>query len=347
MMTTTVSHLPYAHASTRHGQGACVRTLLVAITMTLSCNLKAQDIHFSQIDVIPVLYNPAYTGFFDGNGRFSVCYRNQWSSVSKAFQTVAATAEYVLKRRRYYHDGFSMGLILFSDRAGTLHYGTTSGSLILSYFKGFGKSNDNIVSIAAEAGLGQAGFNTTDIELNDPTESFETLNANFMTLGTGIAWFYQPNDNYSMKIGISGRNLNRPDISYLDSRDSYIERKYNCLVRAEIKTWSDISLLPLATCMIQNNYKEITLGCSAKWYISESSDGQFCMSGGLYYRMLDAAMAEFTVEYNALLFALTYDANISKLTPASHSIGAFELALSYRLSKKRNVRRRALPCPII
>ena len=32
----------------------------------------AQDIHFSQIDLNPVLFNPAYAGFFEGKARFGL-----------------------------------------------------------------------------------------------------------------------------------------------------------------------------------------------------------------------------------------------------------------------------------
>ena len=61
---------------------------------------KAQDLHFSMLDLDPLLFNPAYSGFFDGTGRFGVVYRNQWASVSTPFQTLTATAEVSLMRSK-------------------------------------------------------------------------------------------------------------------------------------------------------------------------------------------------------------------------------------------------------
>lgn len=309
--------------------------------------LQAQDIHFTQIDVNPILFNPAYSGFFDGTGRFGLSYRNQWASVSRAFQTYAATAEVALMRRRYYNDGLSLGTILFSDRAGTLNYGATSGTLILSYFKALGTSNDNFVSIAAEVGGGQAGFNISDIVLADPTDDINRLSANYFTLGAGVAWFYQPNDDFYFKMGVAGRNLNRPNISYMDGDSAFIERKFSSYIRCEYRAWGDLSLLPMAALTRQLNYTEAVFGCDIKWYLSESASRQISFSWGLIYRWRDAAMMLMTAEYNAFLFALAYDANISKLTPASKSVGAFEMSIIYRLAKNKRVRRAAMPCPII
>jgi len=308
---------------------------------------QAQDIHFSQTDINPILFNPAYSGFFDGTGRFGLVYRNQWASVSKAFQTIAATAECSLLRRRYYGDGLSFGAILYSDRAGTLQYGTSAANLILSYFKSIGTSNNNFISFAAEVGLGQAGFNTSDILLEDPTDDFSRQSAGYVALGCGAAWFYQPNDDCYFKLGLSARNINRPNISYLDGDSAFIERKFTAYTRAEFRTWGDISLMPIAAAMVQKNYTEALFGCDVKWYLSESADQRISFSWGLHYRWRDAATVEMTAEYNAFLFALTYDANLSKLTPASHSFGAFEIAIIYRLATNKRIRRAAMPCPIL
>lgn len=321
--------------------------ILVFFFLAAGHGLQAQDIHFSQIDINPILFNPAYSGFFDGKGRFGLSYRNQWASVSKAFQTVTATAEMSLLRRRYWRDGLNIGCILFSDRAGTLHYGTSAANIILSYYKALGSDNNCFVSVAGELGLGQAGYSLEEAFFEDPSEDFETLSRGFVSLGTGVAFFYQPNDLWYLKLGIAGRNLNRPDISYMQNGDTYIERKFTGYARSELKLWPSLSLMPLAACMFQKEYSEVLLGCDLKWYISEAAGKQITFSGGIHYRWRDAAMLEFVAEYNAFLFALTYDANLSKLTPASKSIGAFEISIIYRLIQNKRINRKAMPCPII
>lgn len=308
--------------------------------------LQAQDIHFSQIDVNPILFNPAYSGFFDGTGRLGVIYRNQWASVSDAFQTVAATAEFSIKKRRYQRDGFNVGCYLYNDRAGTLQYGSTSGTAILSYFHALGQ-NDTYVSVGLEAGYGQAGFNPSEASLYDPSEGFEQTTVNYPTLGAGVAFFYQPHDMLYIKLGLSGRNLNRPNISYLGLDDTYLEPKMNGYLRAEYRGWPSWSVLPLLACQLQHNNTEIITGCDAKWYLSESTSGTTALSAGAYYRWADAAYLLFTLEHNAFIYMLNYDSNLSKLTPASKSIGAFELGVVYRINKNKKVVRKVMPCPIM
>lgn len=326
------------------------RTLTVAAFVVfcfLSSPLRSQDIHFSQTDFNPILLNPAYSGFFDGAGRFGLSYRNQWASVSKAFQTIAATAEIPVVRRRYNHDGISIGAIIYNDRAGTLNYGTTAGNFILSYYKALSNSNDNFLSVAAEAGFGQAGFRTDNIELVDPSDDIQSNSATFLTIGAGIAWFYQPNDDFYLKLGLSGRNLNQPDISYLGLNDEKLYRKFNVYARCEYRNGGNLGLLPLATVTVQNKYMEAMVGCDTKYYLSESSDHYVSIGAGLHYRWRDAALVQFSLEYNSFIFALLYDANLSKLTPASKSIGSFEMNIVYRLVRNHRVNRKAMPCPII
>ncbi|MCQ2299466.1 MAG: PorP/SprF family type IX secretion system membrane protein [Bacteroidales bacterium] len=322
------------------------RSIVVALLCLISFSAKAQDIHFSQIDINPLLFNPAYAGFFDGTGRFGVIYRNQWASVSVPFQTVAATAEFSLKRRKYQRDGFNVGLFLFNDRAGTLGYGTTAGNAVLSYFHALGQ-NDIYVSAGMEAGFGQSGFHTEDISLSDPSEGFEKTTSTYPTLGAGVAFFYQPHDMLYLKLGLSGRNLNRPNISYLGLDDTYLEPKFNAYLRMEYRGWPSLSILPLLACQFQKNNTEVIAGCDAKWYLNETSSGTTAFSAGIRYRLVDALYTEFALEHNAFIFFLDYDANLSKLTPASKSLGAFELGIVYRINKNQPIKRKAMPCPIM
>ena len=132
---------------------------LLSFFSFLSFDIKAQDIHFSMFDLDPLLFNPAYSGFFDASARFGAVYRNQWASVSTPFQTVSATAEVALSRSRRNRNGINGGLWVSNDRAGTLGYGSTTASAIVSYFQGLGDGR-NIVSVGLEGGIFAAEIDT-------------------------------------------------------------------------------------------------------------------------------------------------------------------------------------------
>jgi len=307
--------------------------------------LRAQDQHFSMLDLDPLLFNPAYSGFFDGTGRFGVVYRNQWASVSTPFQTVSATAEFALTRSSRNMNGLSAGLWLSADRAGTLDYGSTSASAIVSYFQGLGDGN-HILSLALEAGVGQSGFSPDRMVADDATEAFVRTRALYPTLGAGAAWFWQLNESLYTKLGIAMRNINEPDISFTElSSDARLSRRLTVYARGEWRTASQWGVMPVLGFQHQRNFNELVYGCDVRWYIRESSPDFLAFSAGLLGRHGDAAAINLGVLWREWTFAFSYDANLSRLASASHTIGAFEVGVVYMIAK-RSAKRSSLPCPI-
>ena len=340
MKTTITTGTTYVH---KHGRkGIC----LLFVLFVLFSTSNAQDQHFSMLDLDPLLFNPAYSGFFDGSARFGIIYRNQWASVSAPFQTLSATAEVALLRDRRNMNGLSAGLWLTADRAGTLNYGTTGASAIVSWYKGFDDGN-NIVSLAAEAGLGQTGFNDENLEMDDGTESFARTSAVYPTFGAGVAWYSQISEELYTKLGISARNLNEPDISYTGlSDDAHLKRRYNIYGRAEWRVNTQWGVLPVVGYQRQEGFNELVYGCDARWYVRDNPRDYLAFGAGLLGRHGDALAVNFAVLWHDWIFGFSYDANLSKLAAASHTLGAFEVGVVYMVGNKKDKRIQALPCPI-
>lgn len=325
--------------------------LVAAIMLGVAAHAAAQDIHFSQPDVNPILFNPAYSGFFSGSGRFAVTYRNQWASVTQAFQTIAANGEYALSRRRYQRDGVSLGAAFFSDRAGTLNYGTTAATAVLSYYKSLNRYNNNFLSCGLSLGFAQSGFDPAQALMRDD-EAFARATLLYPLFGLGVAWFCQPHEHFYIKTALSGQNLNRPALSYtgeapLGEHPAYLERRYNMYLRAEYRVAPSLAVQPLLAVQMQRNNSEVVVGTDMKWYLAELVGKGAAVSAGVAVRHADAIIFSLTTEWTSLLFSFAYDSNFSKLVPASHGVGAFEASLVYHLSRSERVKRKALPCPII
>ena len=284
-------------------------------------------------DLDPLLFNPAYSGFFDATARFGAVYRNQWASVTTPFQTFSATAEMALSRSPLHRNGLNAGLWFSNDRAGTLNYGSTIASAIVSYYQGFGDGS-NILSVGLEAGIGQVGFSSDDIEMTDGTESFSRTKVIYPAIGAGLAWYCQVNDALYTKLGASLRNINEPDISYtgLDN-DARLSRHFNIYGRVEWRFFSDWSLLPVVGYQRQRNFNELVYGCDVRWYVNEEPRNSLAFSAGIIARHADAAAIDLAVLWRSWTFAFCYDANISRLATASHTIGAFEVGIVYMVAK--------------
>lgn len=319
---------------------------LIGLIVPMSNRAIAQDIHFSQLDVDPLLFNPAYSGFFDGFGRFGVVYRNQWASVTTPFQTMTATAEFNITSSKRNRNALGAGLWVSNDRAGTLNYGATTVSAIISYYQSFDRNGNNILSVALEAGAGQSGFDVANIVLDDASEEFVRNRALYPVFGAGVAWFRQYSDIFYTKIGLSVRNINEPDISYTGLTDTRLSRKYNIYARAEWRIKPQLGLMPIVGFQQQKRFSELVYGADVRWYLREEPQDYLAFTAGLISRHGDAVSINLSVLWQRWTFAFAYDANISKLAEASHTLGAFEIGILYLVPKK-DKKHRALPCPII
>ncbi|MBR5832538.1 MAG: PorP/SprF family type IX secretion system membrane protein [Bacteroidales bacterium] len=304
-----------------------------------------QDIHFSQIDINPVLLNPAYSGFFEGKGRFGAIYRNQWQSVSEPYETFAFTAEWNAYRRRYFGDGINVGMAITRDEAGSLNYGTTQADVIFSYFKGLNKANNHFVSAGLSVGFGQQSFDPHMAILPDQAETFNVQKSRYLDLGIGAAWFYNPIDVFTIKVGVSAKHLNKPNISYMNLDESYLHPNFNAYTRMEVRFAEFFSFLPVVMYRFQHKYHELLYGTDIKWYCYQSYKYDVNCSAGVYMRQTDAVVFSFTLEFDSFVFGAAYDYNFSDLKPASNGVGGFEIALLYRLKEHRQKKGNTITCP--
>ena len=78
-----------------------------------------QDPHFSQFFVSPLTLNPAYTGKFNGEYRFSGNYKKQWPTINNAFTTSTAAIDFgILKNNIPEHDTWGIGFMALNDQSG-------------------------------------------------------------------------------------------------------------------------------------------------------------------------------------------------------------------------------------
>src|ERR1039457_1159201 len=90
----------------------------IAVALSLTAPAAyAQDIHFTQFDMTPLVINPAFTGMFDGRVRAGAIYRNQWASVTVPYVTYGAYVDMplIIERNGSY---LASGLQLYKDQAG-------------------------------------------------------------------------------------------------------------------------------------------------------------------------------------------------------------------------------------
>jgi type IX secretion system PorP/SprF family membrane protein len=124
-----------------------------------------QDIHLSQFFETPLLRNPALAGIFSGNIRVQAVYRNQWNSVTTAYQTGSLNAEY--KKPIGKGDDFlTIGGQILYDKAGTIALQSTHILPALNYHKSLRADRNMYLSLGFMGGWVQRSIDRSKITTN-------------------------------------------------------------------------------------------------------------------------------------------------------------------------------------
>lgn len=338
-----------------------MKLLHTTLFLLLSCVLFAQDYHYSQQYAVPMLLNPAMTGYTECDGRVSAQYRNQWASVSNAYQTTSATYEHKTLDDNPYINGFAgVGLSLFNDQSGIGELRQTSAALSAAYH--FYLNDDNqFISIGGQFGVGQQAVGrsfTYDSQFDGRT--FNTslasgelpMNATriFLDGGFGVSYTLQ-NDAMSLNLGAGVFHLNEPDVSLIETVSSLLPRRVSLHGNIEFplgnRNVSNVSFIGRVVHQRQGNFSLTNVGGFIKLNLTAGRQPVFrrddsFLYGGLMYRWDDAAVAMVKLQLGQVGFGISYDFTTSEFITASRAQGGFELALTYEFGDCAG---RAQGCP--
>jgi len=317
--------------------------LLTAALILGEEKAAAQDIHFSQFYETTILRNPALTGIFTDDYRVSANYRNQWSSISQPFVTGQVCFETKMKVNRDLSDFFSFGLQANYDKAGTVQMKTLSVYPSVSYNKSLEDGHHSFLSVGFTGGFVQRSIDMSKASVNnqygpggfDPyAGTGENLNNNQIThfdLGAGIS-FSSGGGEYNQTtyfVGASAYHLTKPKQSFYGNEQVRLQMRYNLNAGLTYRFDEYFGLMMQGNYMMQGSYTEIIGGGLFHWKRPQesSSDPQFVVYGGAFYRVNDAIIPVIKLDYMRYSFGFSYDVNVSELKAASGMKGGYELSV--------------------
>src|SRR5438445_800840 len=113
------------------------------------------DIHFSQFYETSILRNPALTGVFADDYKLGAYYRNQWSSISNPYSTFLVSAETHFQVNQTSEDFVSIGLLSYSDKAGSIDQKITTFYPAINYNKSINSDHNTFLSFGFTGGYMQ------------------------------------------------------------------------------------------------------------------------------------------------------------------------------------------------
>lgn len=311
--------------------------------MLITFKSYSQDYHFSQFDRSPVRLNPALTGaFVDKSYKSSVMYRNQWRNLSaKPFSTFNMSYEMPINKK------WGVGGYI-SNFDGAKVYNEFNLVVSGSYTITEPDNEIHVLTTGLQAGFLNKNINDRDLTFNnqysdggfDPdissNENLLRLSKFMPEINFGIYYKYKTNIGYAKVrpyLGFSIFHISSPKQEFIESTDvaSRLPRRFLLHGGTEIIYSEKFNMDVKMRHQWQGKGREYFFGSDFNYIIDPKTNTT--IKALLYYRVKDAFVAGFGVEYNNMTFVTTYDITTSSLKTFNSSRGALEFSLFFAPKK--------------
>lgn len=325
----------------------------ILILLFVFSSMLGQDLHFTQFYASPLSLNPALTGSIEGQFRGGLNFRDQWVGQDiNPFVTSSVFFDLPLLKNGLKKDWLGCGIVLINDIAGG-YLITTKVLISGTYHKSLGTGRNQYLSIGIGGGFVQKrvdyGKYTFDTQwtqstspgvLDGPKETSQFPNLKYADLNTGITWTYMPTNDLKVYGGIALFHLTSPKETFTFelSNDSSGQLGIRPVFHAggNIAINKTLNLMPGLLFMQQKSTKNIMLGTSAGYVLSESDGISNELLFGAWFRTSGSVIATTGIKINGITVGLSYDWQFGNLTQVD-GIGSLELSLIYEAKpvKKR------------
>lgn len=312
----------------------------------------SQDIHFSQYPETPSAFNPALAGV-TYNTRVIANYKNQWSSVGGKFETMAISFDQTIKNKKLKSSYFAISVNIFRDVAGDAKLTTLNPNVGIAYIQRISKKMK--FSGGVQSGFVYKTLDASNLRFDrqydgytynpslsngeDPTKSGITT----FDVGGGVNLNYIQSDKFisaknaaKFDVGIAAYHYRLGKNSFLNSNER-LQARMVAYFNGDFNIPNSInSIMPTFLYQRQGPNSEFVAGALFKFILGDPSTYTAlrkpkAFSVGGYYRFRDAIIPTILFQYNKYAFGVSYDINVSALTPASRRNGGLEIMLRYNL----------------
>jgi type IX secretion system PorP/SprF family membrane protein len=314
--------------------------LVLSVVVMFMNSLSAQDIHFSQYNNCPQLYNPALTGQFETMLKGTLLHRRQWRGIGSGYTTSGVDAQY--KLLSLYNDNyFGFGLMVLKDDAGKAQMGTlmVRGSAAYNLVA----TDDDLFSSGVQIGFEQRSINFDGLAWDsqfdgvaydpslDDRERFITNTRSFVDIGAGAHWKHRNKKRFDLGYAIYHANQQITMIARGDDR----VRLRQVYKAAWIKRYEHIDMRYDALVQRQGGSNAVNIGVTCEYRIGEESKYTNVKTAslaraGVFYRWKDAISPYIGFEYKRFAaISFGYDIRLAKMPFTNGIAGGPEISLTY------------------
>lgn len=315
--------------------------------LALNSPTNAQDVHFSQYFTSPMTLNPGLTGLTQSDYRVAANYRTQWASVnSTPFVTGTVSYDMASLRGQFANgDYLGFGGIFLYDVAGTGALQNTTFGLSAAYHKAFGVDKQHTISLGVQGTLVQKSINQSKLTFEDQydlrTQTFNTsggsndVNNNDLTypdFALGLIYSGKISEHATLFGGVSMYHLTQPVETFKGGNHKLYTR--TAAYGGVQLDMNDKTVFYGSTLLqIQGPNTSIMAGGAVGFVLNPGYDQEYSKASifylGSWYRYGDAIVPYIGFEWSKAQLGFTYDANLSKFSPATNGNGAMEISLIF------------------
>jgi len=317
------------------------KLIIFCCLFVLLGNASAQDPHFSQFFSSPLTLNPALTGKFYGTYRITGNYRNQWPTISNAFTTATASADFhIMQNNIASNDTWGLGFFGYSDNSSNGAVKFNYGGISTAYHKGLDEEGMHTLGGGIQVTYANMLINTSQLNFADQLTSSgftgvtsevfssSTLKSNYVDVNAGILYNGSTSDRNNFYFGASMYHINRPEQSFTGAQ--YILSPRTTFHGGGYFPLGETSTLHISALqMFQGGASETMLGGAIQLIANPDMQKPTSFYFGSWMRFNDAIIPYLGLEYDDFRFGMTYDYNTSSLKTASQNRGGIEISLIY------------------
>jgi type IX secretion system PorP/SprF family membrane protein len=252
-----------------------------------------------------------------------------------------------------YRDHAAVGVLFFNDKAGALDFSTTQISITAAYHKAMDNRNTQFLSLGFQAGISQRNINYADATFEDqfngttgytdPTkELLPENNFSFADYAVGLNYVFAPQSSrFRLFAGGAMHHFHEPSVGFYKKSDdkttlpdSRLDARYSGQVSATTALSKGVQLLPRVIFDKQGSHMKLDAG--ANFRVNTSEYKNVSLHLGAYARpvsdldnkwRMDAVVGLVGIEFNNVLFGISYDLNLGEFSDFDRR--TFEFSVAY------------------
>ncbi len=339
-----------------------LKFFFATLSLCLALKNNAQDVHFSQYNASPLFLNPALAGLNMCDYRVYANFRIQWMPVStgNTYRTFAGGADMAVGKITKYNSFAGLGISFFADQAGDISFNSNRVDLSFAYHFMLNRKATTQLSVGIQGAFNHRSIDpakatfdsqynpaTGQFEPNGTIESFGRTRVIYGDAGFGILYSMMIKRDNNFYMGFALNHLNQPKISFYPSgqnvnttENERLSMKFTIHTGAAIPIGTRLTVMPNLLFLLQGRSNQFNVGCNFKTTLgANSKTNQTAFHVGLQYRgIYDAIIISTRFDYKGFSCGLSYDVNVSKLLPATNSVGAPEISLMFQGCSRKKPR---------